>query len=179
MRRIRAGRLAMLLVGISLAAGCGGSTEPESPDIPDLGVPEFVLVDGLELRARLDVTQASPPTRVRVIVSATNDTDGPIEFVAGSPCFVRPLLYARGVDEWIRYPGSPEVTFDLCPQIVVFLTVPAGETLTLSDREEFSVADWVGMEFRRGTYVVTATVASFVDERRHEVELLAGQVDAR
>ena len=107
MSRIRAGSLAMHLALISLAAGCGGSTEPEAPGAPDLGVPEFVLIDGLELRARVDVTQASPATLVGVSVSATNRTDQAIQFSAGTRCFVRLLVYARGADAWGPIPGHP------------------------------------------------------------------------
>ena len=181
LRGIGVGRLALQVAAIGFAAGCGDPMEPVSPDTMDLGVPEFAVIDGLELRARLDVTQASPTTRVRASVRATNRTDQAIEFMAGTPCFVRPLVYARGVDEWIQYAGSPEVLLGLflCPQVVFFVTVPPGETLTISDGPDFGLADWVGMEYRPGTYVVTATVSGSWGGGTHEVELLAGQVDAR
>lgn len=181
LRGIGVATLALPLAGIGLAVGCSDPTEPESPAVMDLGVPEFAQIDGLELRARLDVTQTSSATRVQVSVRATNRTDRAIEFTAGTPCFVRPLVYARGADEWIRYPGSPEVLLGLflCPQVVFFVTVPPGETLTPSSGPEFALADWVGMEYRPGTYVVTATVAGSWGGGSHEVELLAGQVDSR
>ncbi|MCY3599107.1 MAG: hypothetical protein OXN85_03915 [Gemmatimonadetes bacterium] len=180
-RGIGAGTLALHLAGIGLAAGCSEPMEPEPHEAMDLGVPEFALIDGLELRAQLDVTQASPATRVQVSVSATNRTDRAIEFTAGTPCFVRPLVYAKGAGEWIRYPGSPEVLLGLflCPQVVFFVTVPPGETLTLSSGPQFGLADWVGMEFRPGAYVVTATVSGSWGGGSHEVEILAGQVDSR
>ena len=62
------------LLGALVAAACGGATEPEPSELPDLGVPEFAVVNDLELRARLEVTQANPSTRVRVSVSTTNRT---------------------------------------------------------------------------------------------------------
>ncbi|WP_420616706.1 hypothetical protein [Candidatus Palauibacter sp.] len=181
MRGIGMGPLATYLVGISLAAGCGGPVEPEPPDVMDLDVPEFVLIDGLEVRARLDVTSAGPTPHVAVSVDARNRTNQAIEFTAGTPCFVRPVVYARGADAWIHYPGSPEVALGLflCPQVVFLLTLPPGETLTLSRVPPFPLADWIGMEFRPDTYVVTATVAGRWAGGSHEVELLAGQVDAR
>ena len=183
-RRTRAGRLALCLLATGLAAACGGPTEPEAPatpELPDLGVPEFAVVDGLELRAGLRITRQNPSTQIQVVVSTRNQTDQPIEFTAGHPCFVRPLVYARGAEEWIQYPGSPEavISLFLCPQVVVSVTVPPGETLTLPNHLVFAVADWVGPEFRPGTYVVTATVVAAWGGGGHEVELLAGQVDAK
>ena len=183
MSRVGLGTVVLHLVGISVIAACGGPTEPEpaSPDIMDLGVPEFALIDGLELRARLEVTQQSPATRVQIGVNATNRTDRAIEFRAGTPCFVTPRVYGRGVDEWIRYPGSSEVLLGLllCPQVVFFVTVPPGETLTLTGGPEIALAEWIGTEFRPGPYVVTATVAGSWGGGSHEVELLGGEVDAR
>ena len=122
LRGIGVGRLALHLVAIGFAAGCGDPMEPESPDAVDLGVPEFAVIAGLELRARLDVIAGESLQRAsRVSVSATNQTDQAIEFTAGTPCFVRPLVYTWGVDEWIQYGGSPEVLLGLflCPQVVV------------------------------------------------------------
>lgn len=146
----------------------------------DLDVPEFALIDGLELRARLNVTSLGPAAHIQVSVDATNQTNQPIEFTA-SGCFVRPLVYARGADAWIQYEGSPEVTIglSLCPQVVFVITLPPGETLTLERVPPFPLAVWIGTEFRPGTYVVTATVAGSWAGGSHEVELLAGQVDAR
>ena len=144
-------------------------------------MPEFAVIGGLELRAGLGVTRQNPSTQIQVVVSAKNQTDQPIEFTAGNPCFVRPLVYERGAGEWIEYPGSPEAVIGLflCPQVVVFVTVPPGETLTLPNHLVFVVADWIGTEFRPGTYVVTATVGGFWGGGWHEIELLAGDVDSR
>ena len=182
LRGIGVGALATYLVGISLAAGCGGPVEPEPepPDVMDLGVPEFALIDGLELRARLNVTPAGPAAHVQVSVEATNQTNQLIEFAA-SGCFVRPLVYGRGADAWIRYEGSPEVTIGLflCPLVVFVVTLPPGETVTLERVRPFPLAAWIGTEFRPDIYVVTATVAGRWGGGSHNVELLAGQVDAR
>ena len=167
MRTIGVGRLASYLAGISLAAACGGTTEPEPADLPDLDVPEFATSRGLELRARLEVTQANPSTRVRVTVNAMNPTDQPIRFTEGGCGPVQPVVYQRGTYWWIpyRYPDS-----DPCPLVIVPVTVGPGETYT-PGAPEFSVADLVGEEFRPGTYVVTARVWG--------VEILAGLVDAK
>ena len=62
---------------------------------------------------------------------------------------------------------------------MVSVTAPLGETLTLPNQLVFAVADWVGPECRPGVYVVTATIVAAWGGGRHEVELLAGQVDAK
>ena len=183
MRRIGAGRLALCLA-TGLAAACGGPAGPEvpgTPGPPDLGVPEFAVIGGLELRAGLGVTRQNPSTQIQVVVGARNQTDQPIEFTAGNPCFVRPLVYERGAGEWIEYPGSPEavISLFLCPQVVVFVTVPPGETLTLPNHLVFAVADWIGPEYRPGACVVAATVAGSWGGGSHEVELFAGKLDSR
>ena len=166
MRRFGARRLALYLVGIGLATACGGTNEPEPADLPDLEVPESAVVDGLELRARLERTQANPSTRVRVSVSATNQTDQPITFTKGcNP--VEPVVYQRGPYWWIPY---RYYDFSPCPLVIVSVTVDPRETYT-PGAPEFSVADLVGEEFRPGTYVVTARVWG--------VEILAGEVDAK
>ena len=177
--RRRAGRLALYLVGMSLAAACGGPTEPEFVDVMDLGVPEVAVINGLELRAELEVALPYPSTHVRVSVSATNRTDQLIEFVAPDSCIAMPLVYARRADEWIqyRYPDDPNFG-RTCLLIVVSIWVNPGETTTL-DVTELSVADWVGAEFRPGTHVVTAFLRGAWGGERREVELLAGQVDAK
>ena len=87
-------------------------------------------------------------------------------------------MYGRGVDEWIRYPGSPEVLLGLfpCPQVVFSVAVPPRETLTLGGGPEFALADWVGMEFRPGTYAVTATASGSRGEGSHGIWCHASNV---
>ena len=179
MRRTRVRWLALHLVGVGLVAGCGDSMQPEQPpDPPDLGVAEFAVVQGLELRAKFEVIQEDPSTHLWVSLSATNRTDQRIDFTAGSPCFATPFVYAWRADRWVQYGGGASA-IQVCPQVLLRLPVLPGQTQTLPAGPPFAVADWVGAEFQPGTYVVTAALPGLRDDEGREVELLAGRVDAK